>query len=836
MKKSISKGKKITAIGLCAAMAVSGGVMAYGRESTESQKTLAAVNVYENGKREAVLGALLKEGKAEGTDTKTTEKDETVYVIASTDGSVKKVLVSDWIKNPEGKETLEDETSLKDLSNVADHRELKEEDGKVVYAAEGRDMYVMGESDAPLPVELALSCELDGKSCTLNEAAGKSGHLLLRITYTNKETRTVTIGDHEETIHVPFLMGTGFVAENEKMRNIKVSQGTVLNDGEKSIVAGLAVPGLSENLTCAFTEKENLSLPLSDELVIEADVTDFTVPVIMTVGLTDLMEVDSSEGETKFSEITDSLEKLSDAATALKDGSKELSEGLNTLYEKVCEFSDGVGAVKDGAGKVSEGAGTLADGLLTLQEKSGDLADGINRLTEGSRTLSNGLSSLFEGAQTLSDGIGSAKTGADSLAAGLGALTGGSEKLSAGAAAAKTGADTLSGGMTAVSEGAGKLSEGANQLEAGTKALYAGSSSLSDNTAAFSEKVQELSGATGSLAEAAVSVKDGAAALSAGIESTCEGLAKTIAADKMVLSALEAQKEQMGETPELSQMIAVLSQSIAGNEQILVLLSKDGAIGQGAMSLSAGTEKLSLGAGAIASGSEALAEKSSLLSGGAKTLSEAAGQVAAGSESLAAGLTNLNSNLPAVVAGTESLAEGLQALQAGSEEITGHLKEAEAGADSLADGLGKLSEGGKTLTEGAKAAEEGSLQVTEGLNTLSDGKDALIDGINRLTEGAVTLSEGAKSLSEGTNQLSDGCAALLDGVSQLKDGGLNLADGMDEFYTEGIEKITSLFGEELSEFLERLKAVADLTGSYNSYAGKPDDWEGKVKFVYKIED
>ena len=39
-------------------------------------------------------------------------KDETVYVLAGADGSVKKLIVSDWIKNDSGSETLSDLSAL----------------------------------------------------------------------------------------------------------------------------------------------------------------------------------------------------------------------------------------------------------------------------------------------------------------------------------------------------------------------------------------------------------------------------------------------------------------------------------------------------------------------------------------------------------------------------------------------------------------------------------------------------------------------------------------------------------------------------------------------------
>ncbi len=43
-------------------------------------------------------------------------KEETVYVLANADGSAKKVIVSDWLKNPDGAASLSNYTDLGDIN------------------------------------------------------------------------------------------------------------------------------------------------------------------------------------------------------------------------------------------------------------------------------------------------------------------------------------------------------------------------------------------------------------------------------------------------------------------------------------------------------------------------------------------------------------------------------------------------------------------------------------------------------------------------------------------------------------------------------------------------
>lgn len=60
------------------------------------------------------MGNLLNSDK----ETEETGKDETVYMIADADGTVNKTIVSDWLKNKENADTLEDASDLKDIKNV----------------------------------------------------------------------------------------------------------------------------------------------------------------------------------------------------------------------------------------------------------------------------------------------------------------------------------------------------------------------------------------------------------------------------------------------------------------------------------------------------------------------------------------------------------------------------------------------------------------------------------------------------------------------------------------------------------------------------------------------
>ena len=99
MKKSIIKP---IAICLCLVLLVSSSVAAFALTNEK--------------KEEAVQPQTVSVGNT--AEEQGNSKDETVYVIAGADGSVQKIIVSDWIKNTLGSNTIRDKSELTDVENV----------------------------------------------------------------------------------------------------------------------------------------------------------------------------------------------------------------------------------------------------------------------------------------------------------------------------------------------------------------------------------------------------------------------------------------------------------------------------------------------------------------------------------------------------------------------------------------------------------------------------------------------------------------------------------------------------------------------------------------------
>ncbi|MEE1329716.1 MAG: hypothetical protein U0K18_00725, partial [Acutalibacteraceae bacterium] len=250
----------------------------------------------------ATIGETKKKADTEDTQTSVSEntennntkaaKDETVYVIANADGSVKKIIVSDWIKNSLSEKNLKDKSELKDVKNVkGDESYVMDSDNMRVWNADGEDIYYQGTISKELPVDLKVSYKLDGRSVSADEIAGKSGKATIRFDYVNKQYSEVTIDGKTEKIYVPFVMLTGLMLDNDVFSNVEVSNGKLINDGDRTVVAGFALPGLKENLAI-----DSSKLEIPDYVEVTADVKNFSLTTTLTLATNSLFnEFDTSK-------------------------------------------------------------------------------------------------------------------------------------------------------------------------------------------------------------------------------------------------------------------------------------------------------------------------------------------------------------------------------------------------------------------------------------------------------------------------------------------------------------------------------------------------------------
>ena len=322
-------------------------------------------------------------------------KDETVYVIASADGTAQKIIVSDWLKNAGTKPEVTDKSNLENIENVnGDEGYTMNGKDMKVWTTDGEDICYQGTSSEPLPVTLGVEYYLNGNKVSADEIRGKSGDVKIRFNYKNTLYENVEINGKTEKIYVPFLMLTGLILDNEHFSEVEVTNGKLINDGNHTVVMGLALPGLREDLNL---DSDKLDIP--DYVEISAKAEKFTLATTMTLASNELFNSVNFDDVSNLDELNDSMSELSDAMTKLMDGSSALYTGLNTLLSKSDDLISGVKQLNDGAKKLSDGAKKLSDGAGTLNSKKSDLQDGAKDLKNGLSKLTKNNSALQGGAE-----------------------------------------------------------------------------------------------------------------------------------------------------------------------------------------------------------------------------------------------------------------------------------------------------------------------------------------------------------------------------------------------------------------------------------------------------
>lgn len=319
-------------------------------------------------------------------------KDETVYVLAGSDGTVKKIIVSDWVKNALSSNKLSDRTELKNIENVkGDEKYTLGSDNMTVWDAQGNDIYYKGDIEKELPVGLTVSYKLDGKSVTAEEIAGKSGKATIRFDYENRQYETVTIDGKQEKIYVPFAMLTGMLLDSSTFRNVEVSNGKMINDGDHTAVIGIALPGLQSNLGI---NSDKFDIP--DYVEITADVTDFKLGMTVTIATNELFNQLDTSKLNNVDGITNSVNELTSGMTQLLDGSSALYNGLATLLDKSNELVGGINQMAEGVKTLKEASVRLDDGTGTLKDGITDLSGGLSQLAGKNGELTGGAKQVFE--------------------------------------------------------------------------------------------------------------------------------------------------------------------------------------------------------------------------------------------------------------------------------------------------------------------------------------------------------------------------------------------------------------------------------------------------------
>ena len=580
-----------------------------------------------------------------------------------------------------------------------------------------------------LQVDLKITYTLDGKEVKPEKLEGKSGHLVIRYDYENTQSQMMNVNGHREKIYVPYACVTGVIFEDDNFKNVEVKNGKMIDDGAHTIVAGIALPGIKENLRV-----NNSDIEIPDFVEISADIENYEHPEALTICTSQVFSELDTDSINGIDGLKDSVNKLTDAMNQLMDGSDQLYEGISLLEEKSGELKEGVDKLESGSLSLKNGALDLDSGASSIRDGSDKLYDTLSLLTSKNETLQGGALQVYN--SILSSGTSQIKaSGID-----IPALT----------------KDNYAGVLTGVISGLDPeavyntaLTEVTNQVEA----------KRTEIKAAVTEAVKE---------QVEAQVKEGARAqVVEGVEARKDEI-KAAVIDKVLHISLEDYNKAVeeGKIPELVQ--TKVDEAVEG--QAAKIIEEKMESDEIKQLIASKIEETMASDEIVAKIEELTNLKVQELIAGAMQSDEVQNKFAEAEAGLKA-LVELKSSLDSY----DAFYNGLMTYTNGVASVT--------------EGSLTLKNGAHELKDGTTKMVDGSGQLYDGISYMKGNTPALLDGISQLKDGSLQLSDGLKQFNdEGIDKLvkayNDDIEPLIERVKAM----INAAKDHDTFADVTSEK------------------------------------------------
>lgn len=560
-------------------------------------------------------------------------KDETVYSKIDSNGNNYNTIVNDHIINDEQEQLINDISDLLNIKNVNGDEEFSQDGNNLAWHAEESDIYYQGESQKELPIECNVKYELDGNEITASELVGKNGKVKITIEYINKDAHTVNINGKDQTLYTPFVVVCGTIIDNNNNRNIEITNGKTVDDGSKTTVIGISLPGLQESLNIS---KDKIDIPNTIEITMDS--TDFELNNIVTYVTPKVLEENDMELFKKLDKIYNQVDTLQSSSKQIEEGANSLKEGTATYSEKSQEFNNAVEQVSKGVSSVNQNYSKIDAGISSLNDSSATLESGAKSVSEGTLAVSENL-------------------------------------------------QTISSKLTELQTGTQSLKQGEVQLEAGLDQIITSVSTIqgTDNSAKITELNQLITANQNTINSLKTANETLTTQQTIEDEETKQTITTQIETNKSIIKLLETNIVAYNET-----ILTLESADMSSIKELQTALSN---LKQGLQSLQTGTDTLYNGTTALQTGTGALASKAKELAQGTQSLYEGTIKISEGTATLNSGSTQLKQGLNTLDAGgtklgtaSNQLTEGANTLSEGATTLAeGITKFNEEGIDKICD-------------------------------------------------------------------------------------------------------------------------------------------------------
>lgn len=396
--------------------------------------------------------------KSGGALTKTS-KNETVYVLLNSDGSVDRIYVVNQLFSE-----YTDYGTYADINNLSTTSVPTVKGDKITFPDEYVEggLYYQGTMTGELPLKFDIGYMLNGQLISAESLAGATGRLKLSITASPNEKC-------DSAVREGLMAQITVQLDTRCAESITAPDATVVTVGKTATISYVVLPDESGILT------------------VTADVHDFHMDAI-TMTLLKGTIVASGIDE-KLDEFDDGLDDMLSGASDMVDGTTELKDGMSSLVNGMDSLSSGLGKLNTSKKSLTGGMSEYGDkldgyfaGVESLAQVSADINSGLSSLSENGEAIAKGISDVSAGLSGLSDGsaqlkalanalAGSADPNVAALASGALQTLGAVEGLADGLESASAGLDGYVSGVTQVAAEYGQFHGGLQDLAAGGSQL-----------------------------------------------------------------------------------------------------------------------------------------------------------------------------------------------------------------------------------------------------------------------------------------------------------------------------------------------------------------------------
>ena len=669
------------------------------------------------------------------------KKDETVYSILDENGNIKENIVSTWIKSNSKLGKINDISELKNIKNLKGDETPQINGVNITWDIDKDDLYYSGESSKSLPIDLKIKYELNGKTVNPDDIKNKSGKLKITISLKNNEARNVKINGENRTMYVPFLTAVELLMPRDNFKDINISSGTILDEGKNCSITSVSVPGFKNSLK--LNNSLNEVIGLEDNLVIEAESTNFEIPSILAIASSNVFKFDKLNEDSSVSDLKSSLGDLQKGVEELLAGSEKLFEGTSELNKNYQLFNLGVKNLDNGVNNLNNGVSKLNNSTPELTKGAKDLNNGLSKLSISQGQFSQGVKSLDIGANKLDEGI-------SNLGSSMPVLSQGASDLNNGLSELSLSQGNLSQG---ISKYVGNISQLYNKyldINNGINSVYSGSKDLVNGLSQGNQGINDLIGYSKS---------------TSGIADNIVSIASIVEDENLKNQLLEISK-------------GLGSISSYQQQGLNILSSKINDLYKGALILNEGLNSISLGSTSFYDSLYKISSLGSDLDRNASKIKSATDTIYTGSNILLEGINKVDK-------GTIELSKGSSELKVGVSQISENSNKLKAATDTIYNGSGALLGGTEKLNAGITQLSQGSIQLKKGTEELRSNSTKILKDTEDINNGANELYKGTKKLkTEGLDRLYDlGSEKLseIDGLLESIDKLVEISKGYDNY-------------------------------------------------------